>query len=143
MALSGADLPVFEVKGGARQQGYAFEPRLVYEERALASGWGFGANVSAVISDARLGRYFYEVAPEFANGGRPAYQAKAGLIVTRLGVSMSYKVSPDLSLFAFVRAESYAGSANRDSPLYQRRASTAAGLAFAWTLARSQARAAN
>jgi len=45
-------------------------------------------------------------------------------------------------LFGYVRYESYAGSANRDSPLHLKNSGTSAGIGFAWTLARSSRRAA-
>jgi outer membrane protein len=40
-----------------------------------------------------------------------------------------------------VRLESYAGAANRDSPLFKKNAGASAGIGFAWTFARSGARA--
>jgi outer membrane scaffolding protein for murein synthesis (MipA/OmpV family) len=94
-----------------------------------------------VFGDRRINRYFYEVAPEFATPERPAYSASSGLMLVRTGLFATRRVNPDLRLFGFVRFESYAGAANRDSPLTKRSTGASAGFGFAWTLARSQASA--
>jgi outer membrane scaffolding protein for murein synthesis (MipA/OmpV family) len=134
------DLPlraVMEVRGGVRRQGTTFEPRLVYETRETGSPWSYDASVAMVIGDSRINRYFYEVAPQFATASRPAYHARSGLMLMRVGLSASYKLNPDVRLFAFVRGESYAGAANRDSPLYKQTTGASIGAGFAWTLGRS------
>jgi outer membrane scaffolding protein for murein synthesis (MipA/OmpV family) len=51
-------------------------------------------------------------------------------------------VTPDVRVFGFVRYDSYAGAANRDSPLMKRHSGASAGIGFTWTLRRS-ARMAN
>jgi outer membrane scaffolding protein for murein synthesis (MipA/OmpV family) len=128
---------VMEVRGGVRRQGTTFEPRLVYEAREKGGPWSYGANVGVVFGDGRINRYFYEVAPQFATASRPAYHAHAGLMLMRVGLSASYKLNPDVSLFGFVRGESYAGAANHNSPLYRQNTGASIGAGFAWTLGRS------
>jgi outer membrane scaffolding protein for murein synthesis (MipA/OmpV family) len=44
-------------------------------------------------------------------------------------------------MFGFVRYETYSGAANEDSPLMKKSSGASAGLGFAWTFARSAARA--
>lgn len=135
------DLPlraVIEFRDGVRRQGTTFEPRLVYETRQAGSPWSYDANVGLVIGDSRINRYFYEVAPQFATASRPAYHAGAGLMLVRAGVSTSYKVNDDVRVFGFVRMESYAGAANRDSPLMKKNNDASIGAGFTWTLGRSQ-----
>ena len=134
------DIPlraVVEVRSGARGQGWAFEPKVVYESRALDGNWTFDANIGLVIGDRKVNRYFYEVQPQYASAARPAYEADAGLMLVRVGASSSRFINPDLRVFGFVRYESYANAANRDSPLMQRKNGMSAGLAFAWTIMRS------
>ena len=58
-------------------------------------------------------------------------------MLLRAGASASRMLGNDLRLFGYVRHESYAGAANRDSPLMQKRSGASAGLAFAWTIKRS------
>ncbi len=134
------DIPlrgVIEVRSGARTQGWTFEPKVVYEARGVDENWTFDANLGLVIGDRKINRYFYEVQPEYATVARPAYAADAGLMLMRVGVSSSRLLNPDVRVFGFVRYESYASAANRESPLIQRENGMSAGLAFAWTIKRS------
>ena len=132
---------VIEARGGLRRQGWTMEPRLVWEKRGEAARWTMEAQLGAVFGDGRINRYFYEVQPQYATADRPAYHADSGLLLVRTGVFGTYRLNPDLRLFAFVRYESYAGAANQDSPLMKKNTGTSAGIGFAWTFARSQARA--
>jgi outer membrane scaffolding protein for murein synthesis (MipA/OmpV family) len=128
---------VIELRGGARRQGATFEPRLVYETRETGSPWSYDASIGLVIGDSRINRYFYAVAPQYASAGRPAYSAGAGLMLLRAGLSGSYRLNQDVRLFGFVRQESYAGAANRDSPLMKKDSGASIGAGFAWTIGRS------
>ncbi|QYF94334.1 MipA/OmpV family protein [Massilia sp. PAMC28688] len=132
---------VIELRGGARGQGYTFEPRLSYETRGEGARWTMDANLSLVAGDRKINGYFYDVAPAYATAARPAYDAAGGLMLVRVGLSGTRMISPDLRLFGFVRYESYAGAANRQSPLLRQEHGTSAGLGFTWTLKRSVARA--
>lgn len=132
---------VIEARGGLRHQGWTLEPRLLYERRETDGGWYFEAQLAAVFGDRGINRYFYEVRPIEATPTRPAYQADAGLVLLRTGLFAARKLNPDLRFFGFVRLESYAGAANRDSPLHQQSTGASAGFGFAWTLARSKTRA--
>lgn len=139
-----AELPlraVIEARGGLRRQGWTFEPKLAYETRGERGLWSVEGNVSVVFGDKRINRYFYEVQPQYANAARAAYGADAGLMLTRVGLFATRQLNPDVRLFGFVRYESYAGSANRASPLHLKNSGTSAGIGFAWTLARSSRRA--
>lgn len=128
---------VIEVRGGLNRHGWTFEPRLVYETRAVPD-LDLDFTLGLVMGERDISRYFYEVEPRFATQDRPAYRARGGLMLVRAGVFASYKFNPDLSLFGFVRYESYAGAANRDSPLMKRDNGASAGVGFAWTLRRSK-----
>lgn len=133
------DLPlraVTEVQGGLHHQGWTFEPKLVYEHDP-GGDWRFDAHAGAVLGDARIGRYFYEVQPRYASAARPAYQARSGLMLLRLGASGSRKLNPDVRIFGFVRLDGHAHAANRDSPLMRKESGWSAGFGLSWTLARS------
>jgi outer membrane protein len=139
-----AELPlraVIEGRGGLRRQGWTMEPRLVWEKRGEAACWTMEAQLGAVFGDARINRYFYDVAPQYATAERPAYRSDAGLMLVRTGLFGTWRMNPDVRMFGFVRYESYAGAANENSPLMRRSTGASAGVGFAWTLARSQARA--
>ena len=132
---------VIEVKGGLRREGWAFEPKLVYETGDALGTWNLNANLGMVLADAKLGNYFYEVKQPFATIDRPSYQARSGLMSTRAGVSGWRRLGSDWRLFGFIRYDNYAGSANRASPLFEQNSGVSAGIGFAWTLYRSQASA--
>jgi len=138
------DIPlraVVEARSGLRGQGYTFEPKVVYETRGPRGLWTFDANVGAVVGDEKVNRYFYQVDPVYARAGRPAYNAKSGLMLIRTGISGSRMINPDVRVFAFMRYESYANAANRDSPLMKKETGASAGFGFAWTFKRSAASA--
>jgi outer membrane protein len=131
----------FELGNGFQRQGLVFEPRLVLEASDKDERWQADANVGAVFGSARLNQYFYEVAPQYANATRPAYQATGGLMMTRLGVSLSHRMTPDWRVFGFTRYDNYTHAANRDSPLFRKNSGLSVGVGFTWTAYRSQARA--
>lgn len=132
---------VIELRGGARGQGYTFEPRLSYEVRGERARWTMDANLSLVAGDRKINSYFYGIDQAYATAMRPAYDAEAGLMLVRVGLSGTRLITPDLRLFGFVRYENYASAANRDSPLMRQTHGSSAGVGFAWTLYRSAARA--
>ncbi len=128
---------VIEARAGVRRQGWTLEPRLVYDRRETNGDWAWDAHVGALFGDNRINRYFYEVQPQEAIAGRPAYSARSGLMLVRAGLFASRKLTPDLRVFTFLRYETYAGAANRDSPLVKQNTGASAGIGFAWTFARS------
>ncbi len=131
----------FELGNGFRRQGLVFEPRVVFETGSSNQQWQADANVGLVYGDDRLNQYFYQVAPEYANASRPAYQAKGGLMATRFGTSVSHKLTKDWRLFGFVRYDNYTHAANTDSPLFRKNSGLSLGVGFTWTAYRSLARA--
>jgi len=130
-----------ELKSGFRRQGLVFEPRVVFETSGQGGKWQADANLGAVFGNARLHQYFYEVAPRYATAERPAYHATGGLMMTRLGLSLSRRISPDWRVFGFTRYDNYLHAANRDSPLFRKGSGLSIGAGFTWTAHRSQARA--
>jgi outer membrane scaffolding protein for murein synthesis (MipA/OmpV family) len=132
---------VIEGRGGLRGQGWTTEPRLVWAKSGDGGRWTLEGQLGAVFGDRRIHRYFYDVAPQYATADRPAYRADGGLMLVRTGLSGSYRINEDVRTFAFVRLDSYAGNANRDSPLFRKDSGVSAGVGLAWTLARSARRA--
>lgn len=128
---------VLEINNGVRNQGYALEPELIYEMREIGGNWRLSTSVSAVIGDSALNQYFYGVPANFSTVQRPAFDAKAGLIATRLTVSAAKSMNPDVRVYGFVRYESYAQSANQSSPLFQQSSGSSIGLGVSWALGRS------
>ena len=130
-----------ELGNGFRRQGLVFEPRVVVETGDGTGKWHADASIGAVFGNARLNAYFYDVAPRYVTAARPAYQADGGLMMTRLGLSLSRRVSADWRVFGFTRYDNLSHAANRDSPLFRKRSGVSAGIGFTWTGYRSAARA--
>lgn len=133
------DLPlrgVFDLSDSLEYRGLVFQPAVVWQKR-VAGGWNLGLGASLLFADDRLARTFYEVAPAYATATRPAYQAEAGLLATRVSASLSRDLSRDWTLFGFARLDSVAGAANRDSPLVQGRTGATVGVGVSYTWLRS------
>lgn len=126
---------VFDVSDGFRFKGTAVEPVLAWGDRA--AGWSYGVSASLLLGDRHLGDTFYGVAPAYATATRPAWEARAGLIATRLSVNASRGLGRDWRVFTYARVDTVEGAANRRSPLVDQRTGVSAGLGLSWTWLRS------
>jgi len=133
---------VFDVSDRFASRGLALEPEIQWTHRGLA-GWRLTASAGALLGDRQLAGTFYDVAPAYATALRPAYEAKAGLIAWRLGVSASHRLTRDWRVFGFGRLDTVAGAANADSPLVSRTTGYSAGIGLQWTWMRSERAAAD
>ena len=130
---------VFGLSDGLAHRGWALEPELSWERRV--SSWRLKVSGSAILADRKLAGTFYGVAPAEAIAGRPAYDAKAGLVALRLASSFTTDLSPDWRLFGFARVDTVQGAANNDSPLVRQKSGATVGLGVAYTWLRSARRA--
>ena len=133
---------VFDLTDQFKDKGFALEPELVYE-RNSSSGWRYGTSVGLVFGDQRLNDTFYGVAPAYATASRPAYTAKDGLIMSRLSLNVSRKMTPDWRIFGYARLASVEGAANTASPLTRQTTASTVGIGMTYTFARSSALAAD
>lgn len=131
---------VLELHSGIQSQGYAIEPKIHYEIHRHAD-WNFRASAGAYYGDQQLNQYFYGVPAFYATTDRPAYEAQAGWISTRVSLDLSKHLGPDLRVFAYVRHDDYTVSSNRSSPLFAQSSGNTFGMALTWTLGHSEARA--
>jgi len=97
------------------------------------------AGIGPILATERLHDYYYEVEPQYARPGRPAYRAQGGYLGTRLQFSLRVPITPALSFIGGGRLENFAGSANADSPLHRRDWNTSVAVGFAWSLYQSGA----
>lgn len=137
-----ADLPlraVLDLSDGWSHRGWALEPELTWERRL--PGWRLSVSGGAILADRKLADTFYGVAPADAIAGRPAYEAKAGLVAFRLATGFFKDLSPDWRLFGFARVDTVQGAANRDSPLVRQTTGATVGLGVSYTWLRSTRRA--
>ncbi len=133
---------VFDLSDSFASRGLTLEPEIQWNHKDLA-GWRLTASAGVLLGDRQLAGTFYDVAPAYATALRPAYEAKAGLIAWRLGLTASHRLTPDWRVFGFGRLDSVAGAANADSPLVSRTTGYSAGIGLQWTWMRSQRPAAD
>jgi MipA family protein len=126
---------VFDINNRFEYRGLALEPSLGWGTRV--AGFSLGGSLSLLIADERLADTFYGVAPVFATATRPAYEARAGLVATRLSFNLSRRLHRDWVAFGFARVDSVRNAANRASPLVDKPTGTAVGVGLSWTFARS------
>jgi outer membrane protein len=138
-----ADLPVrgvFDLSNHLEYRGAVFQPGLSWSVRAPGS-LVYGVGASLLFANERLASTFYEVEPRFARPGRPAYEARAGLLASRLSATVAKDLTRDWTVFGFAQLNSVAGAANRDSPLVRQLTGNTVGIGVSWTWLRSEARA--
>ncbi len=122
---------VFEASHGVRHEGWSFEPRLshtAWEGRSTS----VVLTASALFGDKRLNHLFYGVDEQYATADRPQYDAKAGLVATRLGISLRHRLTSTLRMQWFAQVESLDGAANDDSPLVRRKQDAGVGVTLVW-----------
>ncbi len=121
-----------------RARGLLFAPELSYTNGKFARrGWSTRVSLATSFANEMLADYFYEVAPRYAQAGRPAYDAGGGLLETSLTTVVSRSFINDVGLFAFVRLASLKGSANTESPLLRDPTNLSFGIGLAFTFLRS------
>jgi outer membrane scaffolding protein for murein synthesis (MipA/OmpV family) len=136
------DLPLraaLDASDGLGHRGWALEPELTWERRT--GPWRMSLGGGAILADRKLADTFYGVDPAEAVAGRPAYEARAGLVAWRLSGSVTRELSPDWRLFGFARVDTVHGAANRDSPLVRQTTGATVGLGLTYTWMRSTRRA--
>jgi MipA family protein len=133
---------VFDLSDGLARRGATFAPELQFSLRT-SGGPAYSTSFGTVFGDRRLADTFYGVAPAFASAERSAYEARAGLVAWRLGLTASRSPAPDWRLFGFARFDSVAGAANRASPLVRQTTGATVGVGVAWTWRRSERTAAD
>jgi outer membrane scaffolding protein for murein synthesis (MipA/OmpV family) len=128
---------VLDTDDGFRHRGWIFEPQFS-AGRPIAPRVDLNLGASLIFGSRELADTFYGVAPVFATATRPAYEARAGFIASRLQASVSWRPNDDVRLFTFARVDSVAGGANARSPLVEQRTGVAVGIGASWVLARSR-----
>jgi len=104
-------------------------------------GWRFGVQAGPVFNDRRYNAYYYQVEPQYAAPGRPAYAAIAGYGGTQFTASLNKRFD-SVWVSAFVRAYDLHGAVFGDSPLVRRSSAVLAGIGFAYVFAESKTRVA-
>ena len=132
---------VFDLSNSLAYQGLIFEPKITWFG-ITSGGLGYGVSGSAAVANRKLTDYFYGVAPVYANASRAAYEAKSGLVNTRLELGLSQRLNDNWRLFGFARLDSVAAAANSNSPLVKQTTGTSVGMGLLYTFYRSDSRGA-
>lgn len=124
---------VFNLSESFAFRGWTFEPTLQWRQRLpkrfdlrVAGGLLFGTR--------RYNDTFYGVDPTLATASRPAFEARSGLVTSRIGVFLGRRITPNWRLVAFARYNYVGGSANENSPLVERNGGWTAGIGFSWKI---------
>jgi outer membrane protein len=130
---------VFDLSNSLYHRGMAFEPALNLGWRPWANT-GLGVGLGIIYGDRRLASHFYGVPDEFVNEGigRTAFEARSGLIATRLSLSATMLLHRDVRFGSYLRYQSVSGAANEDSPLVRQTTGYTAGIGLTWTFYRSE-----
>ncbi|MFT7216447.1 MAG: outer membrane protein [Paraglaciecola sp.] len=122
-----------------KHQGYIFHPRLSYRHPAWpAQGSALTLSVAPSWGSEALLDYFYQVNPEFASAGRPAYDAKGGYVGTTVSLGLAYEATRNIRVFVGGNVSLYQGSANRASALLQENMTYAWGIGLSWRAYQSE-----
>ncbi len=123
-------------------RGYVLNPVITYQQRGrLFEGTALSTSIGMLFATERFHDYFYQVSDEFVTDTRSAYDAKGGYLGTRLALSVSFPMSDSLRGFVGVGAQIHSGSANKDSPLYEKDITYSASIGFVWRLYKSERKA--
>jgi outer membrane scaffolding protein for murein synthesis (MipA/OmpV family) len=130
-----------------RGQGYTFAPRLAARQSGIDTGLlpkpiTVFASAGPTFATEALQEYFYEVKPQFARAGRPAYRAEGGYLGSEFTLGASTELTPRLRTFVGGNVGYYGGAANADSPLLKRDVNAGVAVGFAYSFYQSEEKAA-
>ena len=132
--LTQLELPiraVFDVSHHFDHRGFTFEPRLSHTAW-MGPQFSLVVSASALMADRALNKMYYGVDAAYATPDRPAYDAKAGLIATRLSASLRHRINSTLRLSYFAQVETVRGAANEASPLVRSKQDAGLGVSLIW-----------
>ncbi len=123
-------------------RGAIFAPDLSYEDQSIfGSLWSGRASIGAQWATAGLQRFYYQVDPEYARAGRPAYDARAGYLGATFEFTAFRQLTPTFVIFVALDADNYDGAVNVASPLLRAHNDLEAAIGFAWSIKRSEQQA--
>jgi len=96
------------------------------------------AFANATWASEKLHDYYYQVDSQFETAVRPRYDARSGFLGTNFFVGSALRVHPNARFFGGIQIGYFAGSANKESPLFEDELTLGAALGFAWTAYRSK-----
>jgi len=124
--------------GSIESRGGSAHPNLNFDIHNLGpgGGWNFGIAAGPLFATESYHDYYYEVAPLYATGTRPAYDARGGYSGSRVTLALSKRFQR-VWVGAFARYDSLHDAKFEGSPLVRSDHFFMAGLSVAWVLAES------
>lgn len=130
---------VFSVGSGhVTQVGYSFLPQLSYHRKVPFAGarWKLGLSAGAEYGSRGLHDYYYQVAPQFAAPGRPAYDPGGGFAGYQVNLTFYHRYR-DKWISLFGRYDNVNGAVFADSPLVVKRSGVTLGFVVTWIVVHS------
>lgn len=123
-------------------RGFVVEPTITYQQRGvLLPDTGFSLAFRMTWATEKLHDYFYEVTPAYETQVRPAYNAKAGYLGAELSAGLAFPVVKNVRGFLTSSVQFNCGTANEDSPLFEKDFTYSVGVGFVWRAYKSETKA--
>lgn len=123
--------------GSSKNAGYLFEPRFsLYHRRNGRTGVSQKAVIGVKFATEDFHAYYYDVAPQFATAGRPAYDSQSGFGGGFVNYRIGYKTE-EFVYWTLLRYQSLRGAVFEDSPLVLNKDYYFIGFGFSWIFANS------
>jgi len=122
------------IESHPRMIGWLASPNLNLDTKI--NGWNAALLAGPVFGSRSFNGYYFDVAPEFATPGRPAYKAPGGFGGWRLIASTSRRLGA-LWMGGFVTADTVKGAVYDGSPLVRQHGTLAFGFVVSWVFAQS------
>jgi MipA family protein len=132
-AVFSTDFSSIESRGGSANPNLNFDIKNI----GPGGGWDFGAAAGLLYATERYHDYYYEVAPVYATGTRPAYDARGGYSGSRVTLTLSKRFQR-IWIGSFARYDHLSGATFEDSPLVRSDRAFMAGISVVWVLAESE-----
>ena len=125
--------------GSIESRGGSAHPNLNFDIKNIGpgGGWNFGVAAGLLYATERFHDYYYEVAPAYVTGTRPAFDARGGYSGSRVTLALSKRFQR-VWVGAFARYDNLTGARFEDSPLVRSDHAFMAGLSVAWIFAESR-----
>jgi MipA family protein len=125
---------------GLAYEGIRGDIKLVYRNRTWFQKQGVfvGLNAGVDFANRDLNSYFYDVDPQHARPGRPAYRADGGYSGFSFSANAVKKINDRWSVGAYYRWDNISGAAYEDSPLVKTENNHVVGVALIWKMMESE-----
>jgi MipA family protein len=122
-----------------KQQGWVLDTRLRYQRPLIGETLKLSTEIGVSFADDNYLGYFYDVPPEFATPGRPAFSSDSGYAGARLGLGLN-GVYGKWRWSLYGAYMNFAGTPFADSPLLESEHDFSVGVTVGWMFWQSQRR---